>query len=64
MALLLRELPDGQVKVSLRSRGEVAVHELAQSHGGGGHQNAAGLVMDGPLDEAARRLVKEASARL
>ncbi len=64
MALLLRELPDGQVKVSLRSRGDVTVHELAQRHGGGGHQNAAGLVMDGPLDEAARRLVKEAGATL
>jgi len=64
MALLLRELPDGQVKVSLRSRREVTVHELAQRHGGGGHQNAAGLVMDGPLDEAARRLVKEACATL
>jgi len=60
MALLLRELPDGQVKVSLRSRGEVTVHELAQRHGGGGHQHAAGLVMDGPLEEAARRLVQEA----
>lgn len=64
MALLLRELPDGQVKVSLRSRREVTVHELAQRHGGGGHQNAAGLVMDGPLEEAARRLVKEACATL
>jgi phosphoesterase RecJ-like protein len=60
MALLLREQADGQVKVSLRSRGAVTVHELAQRHGGGGHQHAAGLVLDGPLEEAARKLVQEA----
>jgi phosphoesterase RecJ-like protein len=64
MAILLRELPDGEVKVSLRSRGEVTVHELAGRHGGGGHQHAAGLVMEGPLEDAARRLLQEAAESL
>ncbi len=60
VAMLLRELPDGKVKVSLRSRGTITIHGLAQRHGGGGHEHAAGLVMDGPPEEAARRLVEEA----
>ena len=46
------------MKVSLRSRGAVTVHELAQRHGGGGHQHAAGLVLDGPLEDAARALIE------
>jgi phosphoesterase RecJ-like protein len=64
MALLFRELPGGQVKVSLRSRGGVTVHDLALRHGGGGHQHAAGLLMEGPLADAARRLVEEADRLL
>ena len=61
VAILLRELPDRQIKVSLRSRGSITIHGLAQRHGGGGHEHAAGLVMDGPPEEAARRLVQEAT---
>lgn len=35
------ELPDG-VKISFRSKGELAVNELAKIYGGGGHKNASG----------------------
>ena len=50
---LLKELKDGGVKVSLRSRGEVDVQRIAHRHGGGGHKNAAGFTVqavDGPVD--------------
>lgn len=40
---LFRELPDGRVKASLRSRGEVSVERVASARGGGGHRNAAGF---------------------
>lgn len=40
---LLRELADGGYKVSLRSRGELDVEQIASQRGGGGHRNAAGF---------------------
>jgi phosphoesterase RecJ-like protein len=54
VALLFRELEDGRIKVSLRSKGTVDVHRLAGEFGGGGHRNASGIVMAGPLDDAVR----------
>ncbi|MBI1845788.1 MAG: bifunctional oligoribonuclease/PAP phosphatase NrnA [Candidatus Rokubacteria bacterium] len=51
VACLLRER-DGEVKVSLRAKGEVDVQRIAAGFGGGGHRNAAGFTMSGPLDRA------------
>jgi len=48
-AMLLRETPEGGVKVSLRSRGGVDVSQVAIALGGGGHKNAAGATLAGPL---------------
>ncbi len=52
VAALLRELKNGGVKISMRSRGEVDVAAVAISLGGGGHKSAAGLRLDQPLAEA------------
>jgi phosphoesterase RecJ-like protein len=51
VAVLFRELPDA-VKVSLRAKGEVNVARIAAALGGGGHPNAAGLILPGGLTEA------------
>lgn len=40
---MFREIEDGRLKVSLRSRGSVNVERVARRFGGGGHQNAAGF---------------------
>jgi len=48
-AVFLRELPDGIVKVSLRSDGTVDVDLVARQFGGGGHSNAAGAKVKGTL---------------
>jgi bifunctional oligoribonuclease and PAP phosphatase NrnA len=53
VACLLRER-DGQVKVSLRGKGDVDVQKIAAQFGGGGHVNAAGCTVPGPLPEAMR----------
>jgi len=50
---LFRELAERKVKVSLRSKGRLDVHRLATEFGGGGHHNAAGIVMAGSLGEVA-----------
>jgi len=49
---LFREMPDGKIKVSLRSKGDIDVSHLAMQFEGGGHKNSAGILMDGPLPEA------------
>lgn len=47
VAMLIREADDGGVRVSLRSRGEVNVGEIAEALGGGGHHNASGFAFGG-----------------
>lgn len=49
VAVSLRELPDGIVKVSLRASGAVDVDLVARDLGGGGHSNAAGAKVKGTL---------------
>jgi phosphoesterase RecJ-like protein len=56
VACLFREL-DGTVKVSLRGKGDVDVQKIAAQFGGGGHVNAAGCTVAGPLPAATRRLL-------
>lgn len=53
VACLLRERA-GAVKVSLRGKGDVDVSRIAAKFGGGGHPNAAGCTVPGPLDRATR----------
>ena len=50
--VFLRELPDGVIRVSLRSKGRLNVAAIAARLGGGGHQNAAGCTLEGPLPRA------------
>ncbi len=56
-AALLRELPGGEfLRASLRSKGAVNVAQVAEAFGGGGHRNASGCTVAGPLEEAACRM--------
>jgi phosphoesterase RecJ-like protein len=52
LALFFKEIPDGRVKVSLRSNGNVDAYAVARSFGGGGHRVASGMKVPGPVDEA------------
>lgn len=52
VAMLLRELPDGRTKVSLRSNGPADVARVARRFGGGGHVKAAGALLKAPLERA------------
>ena len=42
---------DGIVRVSMRSKYDVDVRAVANRYGGGGHKNAAGFTVDGPLEQ-------------
>lgn len=68
-AVFLRELPVNghaarQFRLSLRSKGKVDVAEVASRFGGGGHREASGCTMDGPLERAIARITADISAML
>ncbi len=64
VALLFRELEDGRVKVSLRSKGSLDVHRLAAEFGGGGHRNASGIVLARTIGDAVALVVGRAATLL
>jgi phosphoesterase RecJ-like protein len=57
VALFLREMPSGKLRVSLRSRDPIDVSKVAAEFGGGGHRLASGCTLEGPLHEAEAILV-------
>ena len=63
-AVFLRETPEGPVRVSLRSKGRVNVAQLAGRLGGGGHRNAAGCTVPGPLTRAMEEILPMVKAAL
>jgi len=64
VAAFLRELEEPRVRVSLRSKGGVNVAAIAERLGGGGHENAAGCTLEGPLARAKQQIVGELKAAL
>ena len=41
---------DDEYRVSLRSKGDIDVNAIAKALGGGGHKNASGCTVSGPID--------------
>lgn len=60
VAALFLEMPDGAVKVSLRSKEKQNVNELASKFGGGGHKNASGIYLENyKLEKAVEEVLAE-----
>lgn len=64
VAVFLRELPEGNFRLSLRSKGKIDVAAIAERVGGGGHVTAAGCTLDGPLDAALEKILAEVRATM
>lgn len=60
--VLFKESESGQIKVSLRSKGRLAVNEVAKQFNGGGHKFAAGAKFDLPMAEAVKTLITACEA--
>jgi len=58
VAAFFREMPNGSYRVSLRSKGQLNVAEIAARFGGGGHQCASGFAIEGPLAMAVPRVIE------
>lgn len=56
-AFIAIEQLNRRVKFSLRSRTSVNVSQIAEELGGGGHRQASGVMLPGPLDDALARVL-------
>lgn len=63
-AFILVEQWDGRMKASLRSRTGLDVARIAEQFGGGGHRQASGAMLPGPVDEARQQLLDAFAAQL
>ena len=63
-AFILIEQLNKSVKVSFRSRTSLNVAEVAGQFGGGGHKQAAGAVLPGPLANARKSVLKAMKSAL
>lgn len=59
VSVLFSETRNGKVRLNFRSKGRLAVNDIAQRLGGGGHAFAAGAQMDGPLDRAIEQVLEQ-----
>jgi phosphoesterase RecJ-like protein len=60
VAVFFEELPDGKVRVSMRSKSDaVDVCAICQKFGGGGHTRAAGARVRGTLAEVEKKVLEE-----
>jgi bifunctional oligoribonuclease and PAP phosphatase NrnA len=57
-AVFFKEAENGHWRVSLRSKGEVDVGRVARGFGGGGHKNASGCTLEGPLESVRARILE------
>jgi bifunctional oligoribonuclease and PAP phosphatase NrnA len=64
VGILYKEVPDGKIKVSMRSRSQVDVAAIATAFGGGGHVRASGCTIHGSIEEAKKRVEEKVSEAL
>lgn len=64
IAALFREVQEGFLKVSLRSKGDLDISKIAEYFGGGGHKNAAGYRIKASFEEAKAQLIEAIKLRL
>ena len=64
IALFFKEEVPGRFRVSLRSRGDVNVNDIAQAFGGGGHPKASGCRIEASLDEAKQELLQAVEQKM
>jgi phosphoesterase RecJ-like protein len=57
IAVIFKETSEGKIEISLRSKPGFDVSHVAFSLGGGGHRQASGATLDGPLEAAQARVM-------
>ena len=60
--MFFKSSPGGEVRVSMRSKYDVDVRRVASEFGGGGHKNAAGFTVNGPLESVRPGILEKLTA--
>lgn len=63
-AVALFKLRDGEIRVSLRSKGDIDVRAVAVAYGGGGHKNAAGFTVQGRIEDVRGPILARIAAEI
>lgn len=64
VAFLLKEIGENKVKASLRAKADIDVSEIARKFGGGGHQKAAGCLLEGDLKQAEEKVLNKLKEKI
>src|SRR5437899_7214949 len=48
--IFFKQIEGDEYRISLRSKGDIDIGAIAKSFGGGGHKNASGCTVTGPID--------------
>ncbi len=64
VSLLFKEVAPNRYKVSLRSRGNIDVSEIAEKFGGGGHHNASGCLVEGDYPTVKNTVLRQVKESL
>ncbi len=64
VAVLFREIDKNKYKISLRSKNDLDVSDIAKEFGGGGHRNAAGCTITGRLVDIKNKVFSVIEERL
>jgi phosphoesterase RecJ-like protein len=64
ISVLFREIDDNCYKISLRSKDDINVAQIAASFGGGGHKNAAGFRINSDFETAKKTVISKLSSVL
>ncbi len=64
VAFLIKEIKEEQTKVSLRAKKDIDVSKIAREFGGGGHEKAAGCLLEGGMDEVEEKILTKIKERI
>jgi phosphoesterase RecJ-like protein len=62
--VFFRQEQGDEYRVSLRSKGDVDINVIAKEFGGGGHKNASGCTVSGPIEELQETLFEKIEAAI
>lgn len=57
--VFFKQVEGEEYRVSMRSKGEIDIGAVAKEFGGGGHKNAAGCTVTGPIDGLQRTFIEK-----
>lgn len=64
VVIVFQEYSPGVIKINFRSKGDFNVRLFANQFGGGGHDKAAGLTLDGTLESVKTMILEKLSSQL